>query len=289
MPVTNVTRSLLTAIATAALTTNALFAAETTTTTIGGPQGTLAVYRAGEGGMPVLFLHGDASRASQWDAVMSAVAKNRATASFDFRGHGNSGQAADGDYGFAGRGADAGAVADALGFDRFVIVAHSGGNGAALDYAAKHGDRVAGILMVDPATDPRQLPQEIRDGFVRDLGGANAREALKAYYTSIAGARAEVRNRVLKDAEAVHLDALHGVGKALAEWNPEPTLTAYHGPMHALAIEANDNAAALYRLRTDISYRVVPDSGHWVHLDHPDLVAGAVEAFVADIETKEAK
>ncbi|MEP6567195.1 MAG: alpha/beta fold hydrolase, partial [Mesorhizobium sp.] len=151
-------------------------------------------------------------------------------------------------------------------------------------YAVSHADRVAGVLLVDPATDPRALPKEIRDGFVRDLAGPQGGDALNAYYTSIAGPNAAVRQRVLADAAVVDPAARAGVGKALAEWNPDTTLNAYDGPMLVLVTEANDNPAALYRLRTDIPHQIVADSGHWVMLDKPEAVAEAVNTFIATIE-----
>ncbi|WP_181170419.1 MULTISPECIES: alpha/beta hydrolase [unclassified Mesorhizobium] len=255
------------------------------TSTIAGPQGQLVAYDLKSGdGLPILFAHGDCSRASQWNRVMQLTAGGREAVAFDFRGHGASAPADDGDYSYDGRAADIGAVADTFGLKRFVLVAHSGGNGAALAYAASHADRVAGILLVDPATDPRALPKEIRDGFVRDLSGPQGGDVLNAYYTSIAGSNEAVRRTVLADAVVVDPAARAGVGKALAEWNPEPTLDAYHGPMFVLATEANDNPAALFRLRSGIGHRTVPASGHWVMLDKPEAVAEAVNSFVATIE-----
>jgi pimeloyl-ACP methyl ester carboxylesterase len=255
------------------------------TSTIAGPQGQLAGYEIKSGdGLPILFAHGDCSRASQWNRVMQLTAGGRDAVAFDFRGHGASAPAADADYSYDGRADDIGAIADAFGLKRFVLVAHSGGGGAALAYASSHGDRVAGILLVDPATDPRALPKEIRDGFVRDLAGPNGLDALIAYYTSIAGPDEAVRQTVLADAAVVDPAARAGVGKALAEWNPEPTLNAYHRPIFVLATEANDNPAALFRLRSGIGHRTVAGSGHWVMLDKPEAVAEAVNTFVSTIE-----
>lgn len=255
------------------------------TSTVPGPQGQLATYRINAGnGLPIMFLHGDCSRASHWNRVMQLSVEGREAVAFDFRGHGASAPAQDGDYGYDGRAMDVGAVADAFGLKRFLIVAHSGGGGVALAYAASHADRVAGVLLVDPATDPRALPQAIRDGFVRDLAGPQGRDVLNAYYTSIAGPNAAVRQRVLADAAVVDPAARAGVGKALAEWNPEPALDAYRGPMFVLATEASDTPAALYRLRTDIPRQIVAGSGHWVMLDKPEVVAEAVNNFVATIE-----
>jgi pimeloyl-ACP methyl ester carboxylesterase len=257
-----------------------------TMSTIAGPQGQLATYSVKVGdGLPILFLHGDSSRASQWDQVVGLTTADREAVTFDFRGHGASAPAADGDYSYDGRARDVGAVADAFDLRKFLIVAHSGGCAVALAYAAKHRDRVAGLVLVDPATDPRALPKEIREGFARDLAGPNSLDVQNAYYTSIAGANAAVRQRVLGDAAVVDPAARAGAGKALAEWNPEPTLNAYHGPMLMLVTEPNDNPAALYRLRPDIPHQIVTGTGHWVMLDKPEVVAEAVNTFAATIET----
>jgi proline iminopeptidase len=50
---------------------------------------------------------------------------------------------------------DAAALADHLGFDRFLALGHSYGGFVAQELAIRHGDRVAGLLLVD--TTPGQL------------------------------------------------------------------------------------------------------------------------------------
>jgi pimeloyl-ACP methyl ester carboxylesterase len=251
---------------------------------IAGPQGRLAASKSGAGvGLPVLFLHGDASRSSHWRLVIERLSGDMPVASFDFRGHGDSEPANDGDYGYQARAADIEAVADAFGWRKFLVVAHSGGGGAALAYAAASPERVAGLLMLDPATDPRSLPQQVRDGFVADLAGPNSLDALKAYYATIAGPNETTREIVLADAETVHPAARHGVGKALADWNPEPTLFGCAAPILIVATRIGDTPAALFRLRKDIPHRILPSDGHWPHLDMPDVVADAVRDFRAGL------
>jgi pimeloyl-ACP methyl ester carboxylesterase len=253
--------------------------------TIQGPQGTLAVYSAGGGeGLPVLFLHADLGRAEQWQEVMTSIASSRRVVAFDFRGQGESEPAQDGDCSYGGRAADIGAVLDGLSLRRVVIVSHSGGSAAALSYAADSPGRVAGILMVDPVTDPRALPQDVRDGFVSALKGPDSLNVLKAYYASIAGPSETVKERVLADVERVHASARAAIGMAVADWVPEPTLFAFQGPMLILATPANDHAGALYRLRTTIPHRIIADSGHWIQLDQPAAVEHAVRDFLASVE-----
>ena len=53
---------------------------------------------------------------------------------------------------------DVAAVVDTLKLDRFVLVGHSMGGGVALTYAGAHPDRVAGLVLVDPIGDGKQIP-----------------------------------------------------------------------------------------------------------------------------------
>lgn len=256
-----------------------------TKTMIQGSQGQLATIRMGSGdGLPLLFVHADPGRAAQWDGVMAAMAKDRAVAAYDSRGAGGSAAAADGDYSYAGRAADLGVVADAVSFAKFVIVAHSAGAATALAYAGEHHDRVAGILMVDPITDPRALQAAVRDGFVKDMAGPKSREVFIAYVGSIAGETPAVRERVLADAALIQPAARAGYAKAAGAWNPEIALKSYQGPMLILSTPATDNAGALYRIRADIPHRVVPTEGHWLQLDQPAVVEQAIKDFVGKIE-----
>jgi pimeloyl-ACP methyl ester carboxylesterase len=252
---------------------------------IEGPQGRLAIQVEGGGsGVPVVFLHADAGRASQWQEIMTHLAPTRTVSALDFRGHGDSAPARDGDYGFAGRGADLAAMVDALALPRFAIVAHSGGCATALAYASAHPDRVAGILMVDPPTDPRALPAAQREKMVADAASPGGLEVLRGFYQTIAGPNERTKERVLADVASVDPSARGGIVRALAEWNPDATLHAFAGPMLVLATPPNDTPAALYRLRPDIPHRVVEDSGHWLQLDQPRIVEDAITTFLAPLD-----
>jgi pimeloyl-ACP methyl ester carboxylesterase len=269
--------------------TQATTGAQMSSSLIKGPRGRLALFQSGNAnGMPLLFLHADPGRASQWTEVMAAMAKSHPVAAFDFRGAGDSSAPENGDYSYDGRAEDVSAVADVLGLKRFVIVAHSGGAAVALSYSKSHGNKVAGILMIDPVTDPRALPQAVRDGLVKDTAGPKGREIWRAYVGSIAGKNEAVRERVLADAEKRSNAAIAGLSAVLATWNPEITLFDYKGPIHILSTPATDTPAALYRLRPDITHEVVQTDGHWLQLDHTDIVAKAVDNFMTHIDKQKA-
>src|SRR5688572_4313147 len=92
---------------------------------VDGPAGRLFVHTAGAAGTPVLLLHGLAGRGEHWDAPLAALGGRCRVAAPDLRAHGRSDPPRDGDYSLAGYVADALAVADALGSDRFVLAGHS--------------------------------------------------------------------------------------------------------------------------------------------------------------------
>ena len=200
--------------------------ADMTPTLIQGPQGQLNTFRMGSGntGLPVIFVHADPGRATQWKAVMTPLSKKHDVAAFDSRGSGDSAPPANGDYSYEGRAIDIGVVADAYQMKRFVIVAHSAGAAVALQYAALNADRVAGLLMVDPATDPRAMPVEVRDGFIQSMSGPDSAKAFSTYVESIAGPASKTRKQVIADAKKLNAEGRAGVAKAAGNWNPEITL-----------------------------------------------------------------
>lgn len=199
--------------------------------------------------------------------------------SFDFRGSGDSPPARNEDYSYAGRAEDIAALVDGLSLDHFVMVAHSGSGPAALIYAASHPDKVAGVLLVDPPNDPRQMPAEVKDKFLSDLAGPASLDAQKAFYGSIAGDDPAVRERILKDTESTDPKARYRFGRAMADWNPEQALAAWHGPLFILASKGNDTPAALFRLDPRIEHLVVEEAGHWIQLDQPDRAEKAIRDF----------
>ena len=111
-----------------------------TTTT----DGVTIAYLARGTGYPVIFVPGMVSHARF--APATPIYRGTCEVAYDKRGTGLSDRAT-GDYSIAARLLDIDAVADAAGFDRFALCGSSEGGPIAISYAAKHPDRVTGLML----------------------------------------------------------------------------------------------------------------------------------------------
>lgn len=110
----------------------------------------LAVRRLGEGGAPLLALHGFPCTSLIWAKVMRPLAD----AGFDvvapdLRGYGESDYAPDDFYDLAAFSRDMVALADALGWDRFVVSGHDLGAAVAIQLANMFPERVDRLLLMN--------------------------------------------------------------------------------------------------------------------------------------------
>lgn len=98
---------------------------------------------------PVVLLHALGKGASDWALVAAALAPSWRVYAPDLRGHGASDWP--GGYTIEQLTADLAAFLDALGLDRVTLGGHSLGGPPAYLYAARHPDRVARLVLEDPA------------------------------------------------------------------------------------------------------------------------------------------
>jgi proline iminopeptidase len=113
---------------------------------------------AGEGpagAAPVVFLHGGPGEGSFRFASLagSRLERGLRVVYFDQRGSGRSERPADGTYTLAGLVEDVEALRKALGAPKISLVSHSFGGVLALEYAAKHPERVARLVSVAGLSD----------------------------------------------------------------------------------------------------------------------------------------
>jgi pimeloyl-ACP methyl ester carboxylesterase len=247
--------------------------------------GRLVVDDGGRGGLSVVFAHSLAGNARHWEGQLDHLRMSRRAVAFDFRGHGQSQSAPDGDYALSAMATDIGEVVDTLGLDRFVLVGHSMGGGAALLYAAAHPDRVAGLLLVDPIGDGKQISVAEADDFI---GGfeSDYDNASRMYWTGIAGPNGAVQSRLLADLRATPREVVLAVLRSVMRFDPEPALARYQGRILSVVTPANDQSFSLHRLGKGFPHRVVTGTGHWIQLDRPDELNQIMDQFLERISSK---
>lgn len=104
---------------------------------------------AGKHQRAIVFLHGGGLTAHTWDIVCSAFRYDYHCYALDLRGHGDSEWSPVLDYGLAAHVRDLDGLLAYLGAQRPVLVGHSLGGHAAIRYASRHSDLVAGLVVID--------------------------------------------------------------------------------------------------------------------------------------------
>ncbi len=123
------------------------------------PLGPCHLVEAGpESGEPLLLLHGFLYHSVMWAGVQPSLAARGARAvAVDLLGWGYSGRNESMRYDYALYARQVLQVMDALGWERATLVGHSMGGGAAIRFAVEHPERVARLILVDPASLPVPL------------------------------------------------------------------------------------------------------------------------------------
>lgn len=99
------------------------------------------------GGPVVVLIHGIASRASQWEAVMERLGETCHVIAPDLLGHGSSAKPR-GDYSLGAHACGIRDLLAALGHDRISLVGHSLGGGIAMQLAYQFPERVERLALV---------------------------------------------------------------------------------------------------------------------------------------------
>ncbi len=156
-----------------------LRAVETRTVPVGDLE--LSVAEAGAGGRPLLLVHGFTGAKEDFTEWLDDLAERGWHAVVpDLRGHGDSSHPPEeSDYSFERFAADALALVDALGWDRFVLLGHSMGGMIAQLVALDAPERVIGLVLMDTHHRGVKLDAALA-GLAASVAKADGMEALAA-------------------------------------------------------------------------------------------------------------
>jgi pimeloyl-ACP methyl ester carboxylesterase len=247
----------------------------------------LFVDDGGTGGLPVVFLHSGAGNTTHWAGQFAHLRPSRRALAIDLPGHGRSPAPADGNFGMAQQAAAVAAVLeDRLQLSRFALVGHSMGGAVAVALAGAHPRRVAGLFLLDPATDGRAIPKDQAAGLMSALRSDAYAATAEAFWTTmLEGATAETRTRLFADLKRTSPAAVAGGLEGQLAFDPVTPLRRYPGPKLAVITRVNDSPAAYHALVPELPHRRVEGTGHWVQLDAPAAVNQLLDEFLAGVES----
>lgn len=254
---------------------------------IAGPAGNLYVRDGGgehRDALPVLFLHSLAGNGGQWALQLDHLRRHRRAVAFDFRGHGESDPAEDGDYSVPGLAADVVAVADQLSLRRFILAGHSLGSAAAIEYASRHRERVAGLLLVDPNGDQTRVPAQEFEPLLSALRTDPLGELESYFRQLVVGGDPDAAQWVLEDLRLTHEGAILPAVEGSIRYQPLPALERYGGPKLAIISDMNRLPFSLHNLLPDLPVHLMPGTGHWLMMDRPEGFNRLMDEFLEEVE-----
>ncbi len=102
-------------------------------------------------GAPILLLHGFTADKETWLEMVGLLCEDHRVIALDLAGHGNSSDAADGDYGRVRQTERAHRLSAELELERFHVLGHSMGGAVAITFAIKYADDVLSLGLIAPA------------------------------------------------------------------------------------------------------------------------------------------
>ncbi|HSW38323.1 MAG TPA: alpha/beta hydrolase [Acidobacteriota bacterium] len=262
----------------------------------------------GHNGKPNLILvHGGMDHARSWDRIAEAFIGDYRILAPDLRGHGDSSWAPGAMYSVAEYLLDLSALADIAGDEPIYFIGHSLGAAIVLQYAGVYPERVRKIVAIEGVAPPPSMQRpypvhkRLRDWIetIRDYEKRTPRRYrnLEAAYQRMHQANAYLSNEMAR-----HL-TLFG-----SNWNADGTLIwKFDNFVRAIAPYAF-NMAESHEIWNQITCPVllfrgmdswtddpnkeglissisghklieVPNAGHWVHHDQPDVFIGETRDF----------
>jgi pyruvate dehydrogenase E2 component (dihydrolipoamide acetyltransferase) len=250
--------------------------------------GTLRFLRHGEGGEPLVLLHGFGGDLNSWLFNAETLAADRAVYALDLPGHGGSVKR----VGHGDLDALVGAVRaflDSQGLERAHVAGHSMGGLLAAALAVHDPDRVLSLTLVDTAGLGEEIDREYVEGFVAATGRRDLKPVLQRLFADPDLVTRQMIEDVLK---YKRLDGVQNALRALADGLfpggrqrhvLAGELTAYPGPVLVVWGEEDQVIPAEQaRLAPDgADVHVLADAGHSPHMEVAGDFNGLVRGFLA--------
>jgi len=237
----------------------------------------------GEGGTPLVLVHGFGGDLNNWLFNQPALAAERRVIALDLPGHGESGKTL--------RSGEAAELSEAvlglldhLQLDRVHLAGHSMGGLVALTVAEQAPARVVSLTLIASAG----LGADINGDYLQGFADANNRNALKPQLVQLFSDPALVTRQMLED--MLKFKRLEGVDQALRQLNEalfdggRQKVDVRHvvGRRPSLVIWGSDDAIipANHAQGLEAQVEILPGQGHMVQLEAAEQVNQLMLAFL---------
>jgi pimeloyl-ACP methyl ester carboxylesterase len=245
----------------------------------------LAYEDQGAGKQTFVFIHGWTCERSSFAPQAKYFAQRHRVISVDLRGHGQSDKP-EGHYPITAYAEDIAYLIEQLGLDGVLAVGHSMGGAVVLQLAAKHPERLAGIVMIDPIrslTQPNHGGRTATEKMLQEIeaGNQEPRRKFIADNFFLPGSDQDIIENILQVMMAapshVAVNAMRGIqafdGATAAAQCRTPAL-------HIAATTPQNPPHLMSQLLPNVINGMTVGAGHFCQLEVPDQVNAMIESFL---------
>jgi pimeloyl-ACP methyl ester carboxylesterase/protein-S-isoprenylcysteine O-methyltransferase Ste14 len=256
------------------------------TASVTPPAATADVAQVEGPGLPVVFIHGAGGSKEVWSQQLEHLRQRRRAVALDLHRRDYSGPAARAQATIDVALRDIEATMVSLRVPRFVLVGHSMGSDYIIEYAHRHPEQVAGLLLVDPSGDYRWLPRQLKSDWLTRFEDTNRRTSIWAGL--LVKSKPSTRRLVLNDLENTPEPIFRSLGSDLMSYDPATPFEAYRGPKLSVFSGCDENPDRPKNRFSPLPRRCMSGVSHWMMLDDPGKFNRILDEFLAAIPEEKA-
>ncbi len=254
-----------------------------------------------------IFVHGLMGAGQNWRKIISQLEKTDRCLTYDQRGHGRSFKPEAG-YSPEDYTADLHFLTESLGWTKFILVGHSMGGRTAFHFASTYPEKVSHLIIEDIGPEAHPRAHEYFEkllGVVPDF--FESRAAAKDFFEREFPLKAQTKDKIKAVANFLYTNIIElEDGRATFRFRRENIIeTVKKGRSHALwdhiarlnmptlwirGQNSLELSEAHFQKISEINPRIervtIPHSGHWVHVDQPQLFHEAICRFIQHSDCK---
>lgn len=250
-------------------------------------------YKEFGNGQPVIILHGLLGSLDNWQSIARELGRSYKVFTVDLRNHGKSPHSDTMNYEVMA--ADVLALMDKLGLIHAHIIGHSMGGKVAMYFALHYPERIDKLVVVDisPKAYSRGHDQIFKALFAIDPALIDSRgeaDQQMQVYVPEPAIRLFLLKNLARDADGhfywkMNLEVIYKNYEAIIEaiestWPYTKPVLFLRGGKSAYISE--EDALSITDLFAQATIKTIPNAGHWLHADAPELFISRVTDFLSD-------